>query len=183
MPVSGNTSNFSLGTAAPLTVSAGQTATYNLTAAATGGFSGTLALSCSGAPTDGTCTVTPSSLSLSTDGLSQYVVTITTTARAMTAGVWPTFCSDHSIEAALASGFLILSLPVLLRRRERRDLGRMIVIGTALFLFLVLLSCGGASGGADRGATTGTPSGIYNLTIKGEAGSVSRTASVTLTVQ
>lgn len=43
------------------TVTAGQTATYSLSIAATPGAAGTATLTCSGAPTNATCTVSPSS--------------------------------------------------------------------------------------------------------------------------
>lgn len=65
------------------TVSAGQTATYNLVLSAEFGFTGTVALSCSGAPAGTTCSVTPASAVLPTGSSTAPVtVTVATTTQA-----------------------------------------------------------------------------------------------------
>jgi FG-GAP-like repeat/Cep192 domain 4 len=71
------------GSSSTSTVTAGQTATFNLAFSGTAGFSGTAALTCSGAPLLATCTINPSSLALSGTTPADTTVTITTTARGM----------------------------------------------------------------------------------------------------
>jgi hypothetical protein len=63
-------------------VMAGQTATYNLQIMASG-FSGTVSLSCFGAPAAATCSVVPTSISLRGNAVAPFTVTVTTTARSL----------------------------------------------------------------------------------------------------
>jgi hypothetical protein len=78
VPLSGNAMDFSLGSAASVTVSAGQPAKYNLSATGIDGFSGSIDLSCGGGPSSTNCTVSPSTVTLSVDGAAAYLVTVTT---------------------------------------------------------------------------------------------------------
>ena len=59
------TSDFAVtATSGSATISAGQTASFTLNLASSGGFNQTVALTCGGAPTSSTCTVSPSSVSM-----------------------------------------------------------------------------------------------------------------------
>jgi hypothetical protein len=174
------------------TVVAGQTATYNLAFSGTPGFTGTLALTCTGTPSLSTCTVTPSSLSLSGTSTVNTTVSVSTTARGMAV---PRHLPPQPIvplgvpvwwlvlAALLASAtFALLCRP---RGLEPLRPGW----GTAL-LFVAMLatgalaSCGG--GGAVPLPPPGTPAGTYNLTVTARVTSGSATlahnTTLTLTV-
>jgi subtilase family protein len=71
--------------ASPLsqTIAAGQTATFTLTAAPDNGFNQTVTWSCMGAPAGGTCSVSPSVMTLDGTHTATATVTLTTTARSM----------------------------------------------------------------------------------------------------
>jgi len=57
------------------TVAAGQTASYTLSLASEGGFSGAVSLTCTGAPATATCSLTPSSVTLAAAGATPVTVT------------------------------------------------------------------------------------------------------------
>ena len=84
--LSGNGTEVSIapaeGSSTSAEVAAGATATYNLTFTPDG-FTGTLALTCTGAPTAATCTPSPASLSLDGSTPANVTVSVTTTARSI----------------------------------------------------------------------------------------------------
>jgi len=179
LPVSGNAEDFSLGTAASATVSAGKGATYNLNATSNNGFSGAVALSCSGAPSTITCIVTPASIALSTGGTVSYSVTVTTTARS-------TAQSPGSERRGMQLATL-LSFPfalAILVCSNKRGVTRIASMSGVLCVFILVAACGGGgNGGGGGGGGSGTPPGTYTLTVTGTADSASRTTSITLIVQ
>jgi hypothetical protein len=58
----------------------GQTATYALSLAPSGGFGGSVTLTCSGAPAMATCNISPATVTLSETTATTATVTVTTTA-------------------------------------------------------------------------------------------------------
>jgi hypothetical protein len=84
---------FSLSSTSPTTqtVTAGQTATYQMSAASNSGFAGAVSLSCGNAPTKATCSTNPANVTLTSNGNATFTVSVTTTANSfmtydMTAG-------------------------------------------------------------------------------------------------
>jgi len=73
------------GSVSPLseTITAGQTATFTVSLAPQNGFNQTVTLSCTGAPTGATCSVSPSTLTLDGTHSASATATLTTTARSM----------------------------------------------------------------------------------------------------
>ena len=67
------------------TVTAGQTASYALSLASQGGFTGPVSLTCTGAPTAATFSLSPSSVTPAAAGTTPVTVRVTTTARSMAA--------------------------------------------------------------------------------------------------
>jgi hypothetical protein len=184
VPLSGSATDFSLGSAASVKVSAGQTATYNLSATGIDGFSGSIGLSCGGGPAGTSCTVSPSSLPLGVDGSAPYSVTVTTTsasAAALPLGIG-NLGGQGSLLAALLS---VLPLGIVIARRGGRKFRGIMTVVLLSCWGMILVSCGGGggnSGGGGGGGKSATPPGTYNLTITGKAGSVSHTTGVKLIV-
>jgi hypothetical protein len=178
VPLSGNAGDFSLGTAAPMTVSPGGSATYQLSATSTGGFSGNVSLACGGASSGVTCSISPSSVNLPADGASPFTVTLTTGSGVSAALARRSATGVRERSVPLAA-FFGLVLVVFIAEIKAGRFGRNIIRATAVCLGLLLVSCGG--GGS--GGSSGTQPVTYTIKITGTADSVSHTTSITLNVQ
>ncbi|MBS1850679.1 MAG: hypothetical protein JST79_07180 [Acidobacteria bacterium] len=179
-PASGGSTN--------LTVTAGQTATYNLQASSISSFSGTVALTCAGAPNLANCTVAPSSVNLDGSTPGAFTVTVTTTAHT-SAGLWaPRSDAPFGPSQGLAGTILMASGMAMallwLAKPARRGMAMAMV---ALFLVGLSTSCGGGSssgggGGGGGGGSGGTTSGTYILSVTGTESGVSHALNLTLKV-
>jgi hypothetical protein len=165
-------------------VTNGQMATFQLLITPVNGSTGTVALACTGAPANATCTVNPISVAMT--GLSTVTATVTfatgqtTTAQANRPALW--LRATAAFAVVLPMGFLAG------RRRRWRGIAPVLaafaLLGLAPLLFL------GCGLGVTPGSTTGTtplgpvtPVGAYTLTITGTAPGLSHAAQVTVTVQ
>jgi hypothetical protein len=186
VPLAGTGSPFALTTSCTaLTVVPGQTAEYTVDLAPASGFTPTVALACSGAPSLGTCTV--STITMPLTGPATATVTATTT-RA-TGFLQSPF--DHSkgdrmaglVGLAGIGGFAALVvLPGKRRGKPGRRLYGLIFLLCLLATVATLPSCGG---GADP---PGTPVGTYPLTVTGtfqygDGGTITETVNFNLVVQ
>jgi hypothetical protein len=175
------------GSSTTATITAGQTATFNLEISPSG-FTGEVALSCTGAPQGATCTVSPSSVTLDGSTPVGVTVTVTTTARSL---VLPRILRLLPPGAVVGLEHIVLILAVwlvalgilasLVATARRRPAWASL---TATLLFVLLLAgCGG--GGAVPPAPnvpTGTPAGTHTLTLTATSGNLSKTITLTLTV-
>jgi hypothetical protein len=160
-------------------VFAGSTATYNLTITPVAGYSAKINLACTGAPRGTTCTVDPSSVAPGGDAAVFATVAVQTTARTLAPPVsGPSGFPPHYMLRWLTWAMLLFMLTslALARRRYAR-----LVLGLALFTVMLWTACGG--GGTTVGVPRGTPAGTSTLTITGTSGGLTRTTTVTLTVQ
>jgi hypothetical protein len=173
-------------------VTPGQSATYNLSANSEGGLKGAVALSCSGAPSEATCTVSPSSVTLNGSSTTSFSMTVSTTAAA---GLAPSLrmtppSADDRGKWLLLSLVVLAGVILLARRKPEAMVGRLrlglATAGMLALLALGMVACGGGSS-TTTSSNPGTPAGKYNLTVTGTltSGSVTVTnnAQVTLQVQ
>jgi hypothetical protein len=171
--------DFTLGALTPTTqtVTAGQSASYNLSVLPVGSsFTGAVTLSCSSAPVIAAlCSFAPSSV---TPGNASAAVVMTVATTSSAASLSPSK-SDRTVFAYAFS----LALPglVLLATRARGRKRTLPASVLGLFLLALLLpSCGkGGSngGGGGGGQQQGTQPGTYTITVTGTSGTLSQSSS------
>jgi Bacterial Ig-like domain (group 3) len=152
----------------------GNTATISVVG--TNGFSGTVNLSCAITPVAAsdppTCTLSPSSVTLSGTTAQTSTLTVSTTGAtsAMNRPLW------RPVGGTALAAVLMLLLP-----RRRRSWLAMIVL-LAIAVCAGIAGCGG--GGSKSSGNPGTTAGTYTVTVTGTAGSTTATiTTVTLTVE
>jgi hypothetical protein len=177
--------DFSFGTItsspANATVAAGGSVTYTVPINAIGGFSSSVALSCtSGLPAKTTCSTgsgtpsTPGMLTISTTASSIVPVAF----RAPRRPLQPLTAAVGFLTAFLAAFFVMRT--GLCKRRFAFGFSF-----AAIALAIALAACGGGGsggGGGGGGGTPGTPAGTYTVTLTGTAGTTTHTATVPLIV-
>ena len=161
------------------TVSAGQSAMFNLAVTPSGSFSGTVDLSCAITPSvtpAPTCSV-PSSVNVKAGTATPVQATVSTTA-AMTAG---TVSSDEFLPEAIPFAWSAMLLPGLVLLRNRRRL-QVLATSSAVLSTILIVGCGGGGSGSSHN-TPGTPSGTYTATVTATSGSLQHSKTLTVVVQ
>ena len=159
-----------------ITVTAGESGSTLLTVGGAG-IGGLVSLTCSGAPSGASCSLSPSSLQASATTPSRFQLTVTTTARSYLFLLSPISRLWLLAITALTLPFLFRFAKPTLSLRPRWCL---------LPLFtLVLCACGsgGSSNGEGGGGSGGTPAGTYTIVVTATSGSTTESYNATLTVQ
>ncbi len=188
----------SAGAGSSVTVAAGKTANYSLSLSGSGGFSGSVALTCSGGPSGSTCAVSPSSVTISGITPQSVMVSVTTTAASQ---LLPSGFSDPLNPAPSILwifGLMIVAGMAAALAVVRTSRRRFSVSLAAACCALVLVSaslmagCGSSngssgtgSGSGSGGATGGTATGTYTITVTAtsQSSTVTHTKKLTLIVQ
>ena len=181
----GTNSGFSLITtsAASDTVAAGATATYNLAIAPSGGFSGTVSVSCTGIPTaEITCTVTPGTVSFSGSSTSPASLTLTVATAKRTMDAVAGAKSQYPPFSILWLGcWFSVATALVFFSKKNRLAPRSVAFAAGLVFTLALCLTGCGSGSS--GGTGGTPAGTYSISVTAAAQGITRTSNLTLVVQ
>jgi hypothetical protein len=187
------TFGFSASTSAA-TVAAGSSATATISAAPTNGFSGTVALACTG-PVGVTCSFSPSQLTVSPTAAATSTVTIQTTA-SMAKVQRPSPRVEGT--ATIAAAFLLPfgSLLVFSRKRSAGKSNPLHLLGVLVLLLVtsgLAIGCSSsmtpaaaapaAPAAPTAPATPGTPNGVQQVTITATSGSITQSTMIALTVQ
>jgi polygalacturonase len=165
------------------TVTAGQPASFNLQFAGWTGATGTVTFSCAGAPTNGTCTVTPGTATLSGTTPIQISVLVTTGTTTASLKEAPAPLSGHGkgLPAMALAGLLGFAFS-LRRRRAVVRLLHALILCIALSAVYFVTGCGGSSSTSQGTVSKSTP-GTYPITVTATAGTVTQNANLTLIVQ
>ncbi len=146
------------------TVTPGQAANYSIVVAPANGFSQTISFSCSGVPSQATCSVTPSSLTL--DGSNQATVDAAVVTTSSIVGLHQPLRGNYRggiMAFAGLLGIVFLSSKKTSRPRNNTSFAYRLALGSLLVLILALPGCGGGSSGSS-GQT-------YHFTVTGASGS------------
>lgn len=162
------------------TVTAGQTASYQLTVQSSGAFNGIVTITCTGAPAGALCTPSPAAPNLANGASSNISVTVTTTAKqsATQRPVLPTPRTLASLFAFL--GFGLVGICLLSKNRK---------VSASLWCLVLLVaitSCGGGGGQTTPvpppapPPVVATPPGSYTLTVTASSPSAVHTQTAVL---
>jgi len=159
-------------TASTVTVNPGQSATYGITVSGLVDFQGTVALSCSSAPSGSNCTVSPGGVSVNAGTVAgssaTATVTVSTTPNTSATSKPPTYPTLTPTQFAKLV-FLLIAISLLLwiaRPRRYKQFAESLAMSLVLAGLIGLSACGGGGGGSSNG--NGTPAGTYTITVTGK---------------
>jgi subtilase family serine protease len=182
-------SSFTLSKSGDISLAPGATTgnTSTITVTPSGGFTGTVSLSCAITPTaandPATCSFSSQSVVIS--GAAQTSTLTIGTAAAVADLIYPKVGKGNGWLGA-GSGALLALLVFFGIPARRRSWRAMLGILIAMAALGVMSSCGGGSSGGGGGTTPsnpGTTAGTYTVTVTGTSGSITQTQPVTLSVQ
>ena len=167
------------------TVQPGASTTYSVTLTPVNGFVGAVQLTCTGAPSEATCS--PSAASTTLDGTNSAVVKVTvSTTRPSLVPLPPgsPIRFWNSFGRLAFTPVLCLILLCLLAVFALTSRAHTFRFAAAVFLLLAMTLATGCGGGNSGGGPSnpGTPSGTYMLTLTASSGSASHATTVTLIV-
>ncbi len=172
--------DFSLSASGPTppSITAGQTATVNVTVTPVPTYPNNVSLTCSsGLPSQASCAFSTSTVTMTNTSPATSTLTISTTARPVSttwlhhgSGIWYALLLP-------VSGITLLGAGVDSRRRKW-----LLAVCAAAVVGIVVFQAGCGSSSSSQTVTGGTPAGTYNIVITGTSGSVSRSQTVQLTV-
>jgi hypothetical protein len=169
----------------PQTVSPGGTATYQLTYAGVGGYSGTVTLSCTGLPSKASCSFNPASLTFTGSGSQSSTLSIATTAPASALATPPPSSGQPLSKPLLLAGLIGLLFGCTRMRRLSARLRSMAGFLLLAAVALIPAACGGGGTSSGGGSIPGTPAGTYTITVNAvdSSNNLKQALTVTLNVQ
>ncbi len=175
-------SDFSLGVTPPVaTLTSGQASTFNVTVDGSNGFASTVTFSCSGEPSNSTCSFSPATVTPTSGGSASTTLTLSTKTYVpprsyeKTAGLLWTTTSRIGL---FLGAILLLAVSRYATTTRRRAFS---FAATCLFLLSISVAMGGC--GSSSSPASGTPPGTTSMMITATSGTVSHSATVNLTVQ
>jgi hypothetical protein len=169
-------------------INAGQSATFTFTVTPSGGFNQVVVFSCSGAPADSTCTVSPSSVTLDGTHASSASVVVTTNKRS-SLPAWPqSLRITREVNSwngvALLAAWILFWLSFSKPRAGQRSVMRLVWPSAVILAAAFCSSCGGgvASTAPPPPTPGGTPAGTSAIVVTGTSGNVSHAATAQLNV-
>jgi len=141
------------------------------------GFSGTVTLSCSGLPYGTTCGFNKQTITLQSSLLSSLASPLTSGNYAGAAVSTDMTLTAAGITVTTAGGFMLIGC--LFGWRKRRRLGVILAFCTVATATLAITGCANSNRYTQN---NGTPVGTYSVTVTATSGTLSHTATTTMTV-
>jgi subtilase family serine protease len=187
-PVQVNDFTFTAGsTTATLVQGQSTQVVLTIAASANAAINTPITLTCSGMPTGGTCSLTPSTVTPGT-GTAESVLFLSTTGPTLSPALHHSArLEQHTLSSSMAirlGGALLLGLPLFgfgLRRKGRAMQKLLGLVG--LFVLIGMMGCGGSGPQKYTISSAGTPTGAATVTVTATAGTLVHTTTVALTVQ
>jgi hypothetical protein len=155
------------------TVGEGSAISTTITITPAGGFLQAVTLTCSGAPANATCAISPTLVTPKNADAVTATLAVQTQVSAMSAR--NSLSGDAKEPVVLLSGAALLGCTLLRRRRKS---WWFVQIG----LSLVLLAAGAFTGCSSPYNANPTPKGTYSITVAGTSGATTQTATYSVTV-
>jgi Bacterial Ig-like domain (group 3)/FG-GAP-like repeat len=170
---------------AAISLTQGATGTVTLSLAANSTFIGAIQFTCSGAPSESSCNITPASITLTPGQAATLSAVVATTPPNNT---YQAKHEEHSpwspvLGTASLAGLVCFLWPR--RRRFPRSASLLAIATLALGISTVMTGCGGGTKKVtvpQGNQYAGTPPGTSSLTITATSGSISQTQTIALTV-
>jgi hypothetical protein len=181
----GTGEDFSMAFTGGSTVASGLSENLTLTVTPQGGFTGTVTLTCSGAPELSTCTVNPTSVTLNgtTAATSTFTLSTGGTAASIPQNVAPTNFPSTAIRwGTLFAALLMLAMAVLGWQAPKGRTLRPAALSFGLLLLLVSVGMSACVGITKHETIATTPPGTYTLKATGVSGSLTNTTTIGITV-
>jgi FG-GAP-like repeat/Abnormal spindle-like microcephaly-assoc'd, ASPM-SPD-2-Hydin len=182
----GTGEDFSMAFTGGSTVASGLSENLTLTVTPEGGFTGTVALTCSGAPELSTCTVNPTSVTLNGSAAVTSTFTLSTGTTAASVPVHQVPPSKFPPAAirwgTLFAAVLMLAMMVLGLKAPKGRTLRPAALSFGVLLLLVSVGMSACVGVTKHETIPTTPPGTYTLTATGTSGSLTNTATIGITV-
>jgi hypothetical protein len=182
----GTGEDFSMAFTGGSTVASGLSENLTLTVTPEGGFTGTVALTCSGAPELSTCTVNPTSVTLNGSAAVTSTFTLSTGTSASSVPVHnvpPSKFPPAAIRwGTLFAALLMLAMMVLGLKAPKGRTLRPAALSFGVLLLLVSVGMSACVGVTKHETIPTTPPGTYTLTATGTSGSLTNTATIGITV-
>ena len=181
----GTGEDFSMAFTGGSTVASGLSENLTLTVTPQGGFTGTVALTCSGAPALSTCTVSPTSVTLNgtTAVTSTFTLSTGGTAASILQNVPPTKFPPVAVRwGTLFAALLMLAMAVLGLKAPKGRTLRPAALSFGVLLLLVSVGMSACIGVTKHETIPTTAPGTYTLTAVGTSGSLTNQATIGITV-
>jgi len=164
------------------TLKAGATATYQLAVSPVSGtYSGTVKLTCSGAPALATCTISPNAVTPNASAASATLTITTTASVAQAVPLHPS--QSHPIYVAWISlqGLGLCGIVLAGSRSRSRKPRAVILFILMMAAMIIMFGCAGGTGFTTP-PQSGTTPGTYAITVTGTSTSLQHSLPLTLTV-
>jgi hypothetical protein len=164
------------------TISAGQTATWNLQVTPVDGFNGIVAVSCTGAPASTTCALSPASVPPNNSTNYAFSVTVSNTANALMIPFPGAPTLRPLLRIVLACAIFAVMLALVSAKLWSRSPRLKWALAPAGALLLLCVLYSGGCGGGPTGPPPPPPPTTAVLTITGVSNQVNRSVNLNLTI-